>query len=929
MPTDKFTSTLENLKIDISRELSNIDFWTNEQKIANYCLSILKYFGKEKAEVSVKFGNGCFEVQSRAGQKFYIEVPTIPMCKTPESYQKQIIARSIVLRHELGHALFTDTNIKLKKMRECQGFDLVFRFVEDARVEYLLATTLKGTRAGFVELSDIFYNVADRTVKIMVDKFSKIHALEYFMMKSNNLPIFATNDTTRTYEELFQKYEWVRSSLDIEVVYSTYVEMAEELEQLAASAKEKTPMEDLQDDVNQEQEEQDAPEDDVQENPEESEDGEEQEGEGGESEGDESEETDSEESADGNGQESEDGEEQQESQESQPTAGDGEGEESEDGEDESDSSPSSDGVDEEGESVEDEGDQTEEADDSHEPSNGGDNRNPETDCGHDGDGQEDEEDVEDPANAKTAMEDLTKDIQETYKIDFVDFMNTGIDGYVFDANTCPQASSLDLGKLFQITRTAMYAPKGGLEYNKVIREQAKNINEIVRFFSLKLQNRNRTRTVVYQQEGELDQDNLKEIVINPNDPRAFCRSVSKISPNSRIVFLIDASGSMNNWQLEQCMVTVIILAEVCKRMKLQYEVAFFTSQVNETFSVKKNISVATVAKTLSSMTGNFEAWVKYDYHEEKLNDALKNGRAGHTVEKISFREKSDEANRGAIYVLKSADEKHTRQTEYLLGNVYRAMDWFHKKISGGTPEFSSFITVYKRNLNFPGKKIMFVLNDGGYDTDQVESLLPKTDVEYNYNADGCYVNTSKENLSKIGNYLEALVKTVASKVNAIANNPAVLKNMTNKQSKYSKKKLSDITNGSKQLAEAWNLVLENISNIQSKMGTQYITVGALNIAKIEVSDCWGSVHAYVELENLNDAAQNIRYDITQYCGRKSVYNEVYSKIINKLRKTGYTICGFGIESAEGVEYMGVDNFQVINGAQDLKDSFSKKLMMVF
>jgi len=107
MPTDKFTSTLENLKIDISRELSNIDFWTNEQKIANYCLSILKYFGKEKAEVSVKFGNGCFEVQSRAGQKFYIEVPTIPMCKTPESYQKQIIARSIVLRHELGHALFT------------------------------------------------------------------------------------------------------------------------------------------------------------------------------------------------------------------------------------------------------------------------------------------------------------------------------------------------------------------------------------------------------------------------------------------------------------------------------------------------------------------------------------------------------------------------------------------------------------------------------------------------------------------------------------------------------------------------------------------------------------------------------------------------------------------------------------------------------
>lgn len=920
---DTFYSTLNNLQDVLGQELANINFWTNEKKIADYCISILKYFGHERPNVTVRFSSGAFEVASKGGTSFYIEVPKIPICKDDVAYRKQIYARSLILRHELGHALFSNTNLKLKKGKEHSGFDMVFRTVEDSRVEAMFAKTLKGAKAGFTQLDDVFFNTPDKIEKILKPHFSQNSCLTYFMLRAKEFNYEIANAAVEKYEELFNKYSWVLTEHDVTKVYDAYVELAKDIEtelaknpkiKITISREVKQTIDDMIDtfedvdrqtevEVNEDVYEEDEVEIEI--------------------EKDENEDVaaDSNENADGK-----EGEEDLKREHEPKNPEEIEEETKTEVDHTVDDTDSNDDI------VEKVGGQ--EIDEEEEEKINDD---------------EDGDDVE----PETAIGALTREIQESYTVDFSDFFGKDFDNYNFDPNTFCEASSINLGNLFQITRTAMYASEGALKYNHIVHEHRKQINEIVRYLSLKLQNRNRSKSVVYQEEGELDQDNLKELVINPDNPRAFMRVFKQVSAESRIIFLIDASGSMHYEQMIQCIYTVILLVEVCRRLNLQYEISFFTSPVSESFAIRKNVTFVKAFNLLRETTGRFSiSGRSTDGHTYNWEEFTKPEVARKELETLHFSgERRDNVVKGAVYVLKSANEKHSRNMECILGNLSteKKMAWFHRKFSGGTPEFSSFISVFKRNAKFRGHKIMFILNDGGYDIDEIHNLIPKTNVDYYFDAREFRIKNENAIAFDYSNAMMSMTNFILNKMRDLSVQPSVKKLIGNQRwHRYTDEEVDETF---AILMERWAVVLKAIPNLQ----IDFNPVG--DDSKIEINNDKNEVVAVVssgchndnckadwvkiELKELEttetdktvvDHIKNINsigYHIEQMLNAKMLNDVVYGKIINKLRKNGFAIAGFGIQSGEGVHYMGSENFAILDNVQDLKESFSKKLMQVF
>lgn len=927
---DTFYSTLNNLQDVLGQELANINFWTNEKKIADYCVSILKYFGHERPQVTVHFSNGAFEVSSKGGTSFYIEVPKIPICKDDVAYRKQIYARSLILRHELGHALFSNTRLKLQKLKENDCFDLVFRTVEDSRVEALFSGTLKGAKVGFTQLDDVFFNTPEKIEKMLKPTFSAANCLTYFMLRSKEFSYEMSNKTVEKYEELFQKYSWVLTDRDTAKVYDAYVELAKDIEtELAKNPKHKLTKElekalqtmaDTYEDVERRTEVEVEVNEDVFEKEEDEE----------EEKSEEKSEEESEEDAD----DVATAEEDLKRELSKPPVN------PEDMDEEEHSSMVDDDTDSNDQIVQKVGGQDTVDDED----------------GEEGEGEEEEEDeIEDDEDGdevepETAIGALTREIQASYVVDFSDFFGRDFDNYNFDPNTFCEASSINIGNLFQITRTQMYDTKGALQYNRIVHEHRKQINEIVRYLSLKLQNRNRSKSVVYQEEGELDQDNLKELLINPDNPRAFMRVYKQISAESRIIFLIDASGSMNDYQLVQCIYTVILLVEVCKRLNLQYEISFFTSPTSEGFGIRKNVTFVKAFNLLRETTGSFEiSGRSTEGQTYKWDEFTKPEVARQQLELLYFhgdRHRNDSA-KGAVYVLKSANEKHSRNMECLLGNLSteKKMAWFHRKFSGGTPEFSSFISVYKRNAKFKGHKIMFVLNDGGYDTDEIHNLMPKTNVDFSFDANSFTIADSNNVGFDFVTGMTSMTEFIIKKLQELQAQPGVKQLIANQR--WTKYDDADIDEAFEKLIERWSIVLKTIPNIpldfnhdhkipiNDENGTQIAHVDfgvwrvekslAIKLEKIDEDE----TKVGKEVAKHNEKLNGIGYHIGHMIDTNMLNDVVYARIINKLRNNGFDIAGFGIQSGEGVHYMGADNFAILDGVQDLKETFSKKLMQVF
>lgn len=80
-------------------------------------------------------------------------------------------------------------------------------------------------------------------------------------------------------------------------------------------------------------------------------------------------------------------------------------------------------------------------------------------------------------------------------------------------------------------------------------------------------------------------------------------------------------------------------------------------------------------------------------------------------------------------------------------------------------------------------------------------------------------------------------------------------------------------------------------------------------------------------EKMNSAAGRPVYD-TRHSGFYSAdrpFDVYYQTLIEKMRKSGWYVGGFGIGSDVGRNYIGVKNFEVLDSVNDIKDNFSKKL----
>lgn len=897
-PTE-WTDLFNRLEDALGHELANLDFWTSRERISRYCTTMLKYFDKPDCEVVVTFNNRAFEVANKSGKSFTIEIPRIPICDSPEDYRKHIYARSILLRHELAHTLFSDTNYMLK-VKEQHDIDLCFRLIEDARVEYLFSLALRGSRVGFVNFNGVFINEKKRQDVITSKIFTQLGCYRYFLARSNDIE-FKKTPTIEKYEKIFQKYKWVLSDKDTKKVYDTYIKIADEVRDCEGVhvLNNKSAIETLVETVRRtnvknpddefptppevkDEEEKESPDiDDVIE----------------------------------------------ESKEEEPNIPKPDVEEI--------ITPQTLQVDT---------DAVERTENYTEEEKNDDDDNTQEVTEEDIEEEEEEEDhainVEEDNSEDTAISVLNNMIQGVAReFDINDPFGYEITKDLkINPEMFPRALMFDLESLFNILNRNMYNPKGRAKYSSEINFHRKTINEIVRFLSLKLQNRNRTHAISNQLEGDLDQDNLKEIVINSNDPHAFVRKIKTVSTNSRIVMLIDGSGSMLANQLYDALLAATIIAEACKRLKLQYEIAFFTQFSQKFLKTRAHVSALKFFNFMRTFAEDFEIRSITLEGGELCKFEELTSKNNKNVEAFSIRDKDNSYGRAAtVFVVKSAEKNHTFATECLLGNLLENISWVRGKfLNGGTPEFSAVINLYKRHKKFQGNKILMILNDGAYDNGEISPFMP-----YDEHQDRVVYSVRRANWTLKNKYdferskeiALAMVNYNLHVVEQMANDKAFLHRTFEMTTRGIEE--HEVKESADALVALWKKAVEFIEEKMVKDLTQTVDETIYldkenERVNIECKIYFDEKGEFYEID-CRASTGNYRVEgaLSYSYNNEQVRNKIYAKVIDYMRNNGFTVCGFGIRADAGVHYIGRENFQVLNGSNDIAQNFSKKLMNIF
>jgi len=445
---------------------------------------------------------------------------------------------------------------------------------------------------------------------------------------------------------------------------------------------------------------------------------------------------------------------------------------------------------------------------------------------------------------------------------------------------------MNLIKFFGYFMGFGFNQKKGLSlYKQVVNNNKKVINESVRFLNLKLQNKERIKYKRFLKEGELDTENIHNIIIEKQDPKVFQRKIQQINPKSSIHILMDISGSMRHEQIEMCLINTIILYEICKKVGIKFSFQMFTSSPSKNFIVRKRKNPI-LLKHVTHLFKNQERNVYIngiDYRQSTNLSLIKDKeRLNQPFNGVSF-----VGGNAMVYYLKNINEEPSFIFERALGILFGSVKKI-RSLSGGTPEFESLAQTIKLHHNDKNKnKMLFLINDGNYDSSFARNIWVYKDTE---------IYKISSHLGQLGD--QALNSMLDKKITNVMNFLTFMGKME------TKKDFFEITKN----------ILNKLLRIKEEGSLRKL-----------LNDANESNQDYYYLYEGEDDRDYINFIHSSFDDSLITYRS----FIKTLRNSGWKIFGGGIRSNYGIKYIGEENFAYFTDAEDIKQNFGKKLRNYF
>lgn len=701
-------------KINIPENLS-IDFWKSEGQIINYCQGILSYIRPNNIyNITVAFREGEASVTPYGNNVYHIILPTIKIANDDTVKLKNIVARTVFLRHELAHIIFTGkpTSSTIEEHKIYNGF-------EDIRIENLFSQHLKGTYKLFENLIDSVSNMMSH--KEVFDKVDLNGFIVYCRLRQKHLAIREINDQVKAvYEEIYNKYYPIFHLDD----YDRFCGYVKEIIELFQSLKQ-------QKQNNQNQEPDQEPNESKDDN----------------SDIGEKEKSDNSEKQESNETEKQISEEKSEekSEEESSDSEENNGNESESGEQEDSEEDSNTNPDDSFDSEEDSEEAINEGSDEDELDFDSEESDEET-----SDEDEDQDDVEDKENS---LEDILRDninTDEQLTIESMDFKKLlldvsnesdyfEMDEYQFDPKDFDGARVINFAKIAPQLK-GFIRNDAKIRYQEVVNSHKKIIHETINFLKLKLKLRNKDKNLHNQNDGKLDQKSLKELFVDKEMPKVFFTTLKQIQTDSEFYLLIDFSGSMGITKKRNALTVAIILLEVCKALGIKSQIGFFAGVGKFAFKAKNESSANIIINTL----------VENGYARNEIYTQTRDTFV-YVIPRVT--NKSE-----LLFNIKTVNEKPTHTAEQIIGSMLSSNQNINF-ITGTTPELDALISIVK-NIKTRTKKNLFIINDGAIN--QLKDLNNTNIIDFTES----YVYISGEYYRAAGK--EGLITMIANKLKKYA-----------------------------------------------------------------------------------------------------------------------------------------------------------------
>ena len=873
----------------IDNNLLNIDFWKDISKIKQYCNTIVNFFNIQDININISFSENIacvsIPVLHNNYKEYTIFLPAIQTLFLQQDEKiKQIVARGIFLRHELAHIIFSDIKWLNSKSNDFLYFS---NFIEDARIEYLFSNTLKGSKSSFYNLSKIFFN----KFKEKIEKdFDGINYLAPWISYTIRGFKFNNTETTLFYQKHFGDLIKNLHTKNIE----NYKNKVEEIYQLALKLLpviETLKQKNIKDNNITKSESENIKDNNI---------------------------TKSEDKNDNiiKSEDKNDNIIKSEDKDDNIIKS----------EDKDDNIIFNDSEIIEHEIKNTKKDKKDKLDINKKSINriiSKDAKNIKEDVE---DVEEDVEDVEDVEEDKTYQ-----DLNEIFK-DTIDKKTNNIDSiinslqqkskkiifdveeyndYKFNINDYNKVSIINLEKLNNITTINIFngRKKNGLKtYQHIVKNNLKIINETTKYLKLKLQNKNIHKNITNLTEGKLDQNNLKEIIVNKNNPNVFYQSINKITTGSVLTLLIDISSSMNADQIKKCIINVIIFTEICNNLNIDLNIYFFTS-LPKFLKLKVFKNSPLIKQTLNKVI------------EYNIQDGL-----------IDFYT-SNRYNIGVIYEIKNIKQKINLNLKQNLGALYNNSKIIRNRLGESTPEFQSLVTVFKENYKNNKNNILFLINDGGYNKDFLNDIqIQSVDA-------GIYINIVTESLNDL---IQIIINRINYKIDFIKKTLENLKDYIKEDILYNNKNLYEYLDC---LDKLKNVILNNKELINNEL--MFETIIKKQLENIDKYICLERFYIHIDKSIKNDGKYFITLCLNLY--KKNIkdhnlfperlhiylYNNLnkfdimYRKLISYLKQHNWKIFGIGINYNRGANYIGIKNFISFNKNDNISEVFAKKIREIF
>lgn len=187
-------------RINVPENFS-LDFWRSEPQIINYCKGILAHNNITKVNLALQFSSDRAEVYSSEKYNAHtITLPDVSLVNDEKLKIKNIVARTVFLRHELAHILFTKGSYKALNRT-------IYNYFDDIRIENLFCKIYKGNYKLFADVIKMLFDKPD--VKRSLLTPSKISFCIYARMRQKGYKITLPTEITNFYDRYYDKYKYL------------------------------------------------------------------------------------------------------------------------------------------------------------------------------------------------------------------------------------------------------------------------------------------------------------------------------------------------------------------------------------------------------------------------------------------------------------------------------------------------------------------------------------------------------------------------------------------------------------------------------------------------------------------------------------------------------------------------------------------------